>query len=346
MESRKFGAYLLLALTAVQWIVDAALWAAIVALLAIFGLQFPHSSNMDSLWAVQRIHLWGDPVLGQAASKLSWSWPAKDFSFLPIGAGFAVLAVKLIFDTLMLRLKRFVQKGRPLPDQSPALSDSASSKGISVSSTLLALAAVNARAMEKIQRRYARVGHRLEMTKHRRCAFLSIGVVDAIEMKQGADPEKVSRSFTAYEAMLEEHFRLTGAWKEAWTPEGVMVCYREVADALDAAQRVLQGLDDFNTNLNELPQPFRICCGINEGEVAIFEDSKLQKVSDRVIDVAGHMQKHARPSTLWLGSEVYQRLERKIGFHPAQAQVDGLTVFEWAPDKAVTKTGESARRVA
>ena len=329
MESNKSGAYLLLALATVKLGGDAVLWAAMIALLIMFGLQFPHSASMDSLWLVEKIHLWGDPVLGQAASKLSWTWPSKEFGFLPIGAGFAVLAVKLVFDTLCLKLKSLVQRWRPLPDETLALSASASSKGISVSSTLLALAAVNAKAMEKIRRRYARVGHRLEMTKHRWCAFLSIGVVDAIEMKQGADPEKVRRSFAAYEEMLEEHFKFTGAWKEAWTPEGVMVCYQDLGHALDAAQRILKRLADFNQALNEMPQPFRICCGMNEGEVAIFEDSKLQKVSDHVIDVAGHMQKHARPNTLWLSSEVYDRLEQRSGFHPAQEQVDGFEVYEW-----------------
>jgi class 3 adenylate cyclase len=329
VKRRKLGAYLLLTLAATKFAADAVLWAAIIAFLIMFGLQFPHSASMDSLWLVEKLHLWGDPILGQAASKLGWNWSTKEFGFLPIGAGFVVLAVKMVFDTVMLKLKFFVERWRPLPDETLALSAAASSKGISVSSTLLALAAVNAKAMEKIQRRYARVGHRLEMTKHRWCVFLSIGVVDAIEMKQGADPEAVSRSFKAYEAMLEEDFRLTGAWKEAWTPEGVMVCYQDVGHALDAAQRVLKGLESFNTNLNELSQPFRVCCGMNEGEVAIFEDSKLQKVSDRVIDVAGHMQKHARPNTLWLSSEVSDRLDQKSGFHPALEQVDGFSVYEW-----------------
>ncbi|HET7840726.1 MAG TPA: hypothetical protein VFM21_03935, partial [Terriglobia bacterium] len=173
---------------------------------------------------------------------------------------------------------------------------------------------------------------RLAATKPRWCAFLSIGVVDAEAMKQGEDPEKITRSFGAYERMLEEIFRLTGAWKEAWTPDGVMVCYLDAYLAVDAAQRALKGLEDFNRDHNEIAQPFRVCCGLNEGNVVIFEDSKLQKVADRVIDVAGHMQKKARANSLWLSSEVYDRLEMKSGFYPAMAQVDGYTVLEWRAD--------------
>jgi class 3 adenylate cyclase len=108
-----------------------------------------------------------------------------------------------------------------------------------------------------------------------------------------------------------------------------MVCYLDVRHAVVAAQRVLKGLKALNTNLNELGQPFRLRCGLNEGDVIIFEDSRLEKVADHAIDVAGHMQKNARPNSLWLSSEVYDHLEEKSGFHPAHARVDGFEVLEW-----------------
>jgi class 3 adenylate cyclase len=329
MPNKKTGAYALLALSALRFAVDAACVLAIGGLLVLFGLQFPHAAKIDTLWPARQVHAWGDPALAEMGSRFGWGWPSNAISLLPIGGGLVLLAVKVGFDAFLFRLTRFVEKRLPLPEESLALSASASSKGISVSSTLLALAAVSDKAMAKIQRRYLRVERRLQATKPRWCAFLSIGVVDAEGMKLGAPAEKVARSFTAYEEMLEGVFRVTGAWKQAWTPENVMVCYHDVHGALHAAQSVLKGLEGFNTNRNELPRPFRVCCGVNEGEVVIFEDSKLQKVADRVIDVAGHMQKKAHPNCLWLSSEVYDRLEEKPGFHPAPAQVDGLKVFEW-----------------
>ena len=329
MENKKFSAYLLLALGAIKFIADAALWAAIGAQLTLFGLQFPHASKLDSLWLIQGLHTWGDPALAVVASKFDWAWPSNGISLLPIGGGFVLLAAKQGLDALIVWLTGFVQKRLPLPDEAQALSTSASSMGISVSSTLLALAAVSDKARVKIQRRHARVARLLSESKRRRCAFLSIGIADAVEIKQGADPEKVAHSFNAYEEMLEEVFQLTSAWKEAWTPDGVMVCYLDVRNALDAAQRVLKGLKAFNANRNELRQPFRLRCGLNEGEVVIFEDSRLEKVADHVIDVAGHMQKNARLNSVWLSSEVYDRLEEKSGFHPANESVDGLAVLEW-----------------
>ncbi len=332
MAGKKFGAYLQLSLSAAKLIVDTALWIGLCTLIVLFSLQFPHSPKVDSLWLIEKIHLWADPVLGQIVGKIGKAWPTEGVSLLPIGAGFAILAVKLGFDTVMQWAMRFARKRFPLPEETLALSASASSQGISVSSTLLALAAVSDKAMEKVRRKYTRIESRLAATKPRWCAFLSIGVVDAEAMKEGEDPEKVARSFGLYERMLEEIFRLTGAWKEAWTTDGVMVCYLDIYLALDGAQRALKGLEDFNRGQNALSKPFRICCGLNEGDVTIFEDSKLQKVADRVIDVAGHMQKKARPNSLWLSSEVYDRLEKKAGFYPAMAQVDGYTVLEWRSD--------------
>ncbi|MFB3921930.1 MAG: hypothetical protein ACE145_09420 [Terriglobia bacterium] len=329
MDKEKKGAYLILALGVIKYAVNLALWAAIGAMLILFALQFPHAAKLDSFWLILNIHAWGDPGLTRMGAVLGWDWPAPNVSMLPIGAGFVLLVVRRAFDAVVTRFTRLIRKRFPLSEDTESLSTTASSMGISVSSTLLALAAVSDKAREKLERRRDRVARLLDEAKRRRCAFLSIDVVDPIEMKEGADPDKVTRSFHAYEDMLDEVFQLTRAWKEAWTPDGVMVCYQDVGLAFDAAQRVLRGLKTFNSSANELPRPFHVRCGLNEGEVVIFEDSKLEKVADHVIDVAGHMQKNAHPDSLWLSSEVYDHLEEKSGFLPAKAEVDGLTVVEW-----------------
>ena len=67
MDNKKHGAYLVLALGAIKLIADAAFVAAIGSLLILFGLQFPHAPKLDSLWLIQRLHAWGDPVLAEVA---------------------------------------------------------------------------------------------------------------------------------------------------------------------------------------------------------------------------------------------------------------------------------------
>jgi class 3 adenylate cyclase len=77
-------------------------------------------------------------------------------------------------------------------------------------------------------------------------------------------------------------------------------------------------------------------CGVNEGDVPIFEDSKLEKIVHRVIDIAGHMQKYARPDTMWLSAQVHEQLGDGSGFKPAGKQVDGQHAYEWSPSLALS----------
>lgn len=331
MEGKKISPPLLLASAAIQFVGDVALVVGVGGFVVLFGLQFPHPSWLAALWLIQKLRVCGDLVLSAMSHRAGWTWPPEGISLLPIGAGFAVWVIKRAFDALMTWATGQIEKRLPLPDEAQALSASASSMGISVSSTLLALAAVSNVARAKIQRRHARVARLLTEVERRRCTFLSIDVVNGAEMKVGEDPEAVASSFNAYAEMLVEAFRFCSAWKEAWTTEGVMVCFLELRHGVEAAQRVLKGLKGLNATRNQLRRPFSVRCGLNEGEVVIFEDSKLEKVADRAIDIAGHMQKKARPNSLWLSSELHDHYEDKSGFHPANAQVDGLAVHEWCP---------------
>jgi len=111
----------------------------------------------------------------------------------------------------------------------------------------------------------------------------------------------------------------------------VMSCFLDRELGVAAAQQVLSSLGKFNADENQMRMPFEVRCGLNEGEVLIFDDSQLEKVADRTIDVAGHMQKFAAVNTLWLSADVYGKLEHKENFQPVESEVDGFAVFEWKP---------------
>jgi hypothetical protein len=58
----------------------------------------------------------------------------------------------------------------------------------------------------------------------------------------------------------------------------------------------------------------------------------MEEVTDFVIDVAGHMQKYARPNALWLSKELLERLSDQSGFRLVTTQtVDGREAYEWEP---------------
>ncbi len=55
----------------------------------------------------------------------------------------------------------------------------------------------------------------------------------------------------------------------------------------------------------------------------------LEEVSDRVINIAGHMQKHARPSTVCVAKPFIAPLTATLGFQPTDRVIDGYEVYEW-----------------
>jgi hypothetical protein len=52
-------------------------------------------------------------------------------------------------------------------------------------------------------------------------------------------------------------------------------------------------------------------------------------MSDRVIDVAGHMQKQAAPNSICIAKPAIEPLKERTGFFPISRIVDGYEVYIW-----------------
>jgi class 3 adenylate cyclase len=321
--------------TVIRRLIDLVLAVGIVGFLVLFGLQFPHSSKLDGLWVILQVKQYGNPLVKEVGRLFKLAWPPQpdSRSFLPIGVAFLAWGIKMAVDAVFLRGHRLLAKLLPAP-QSGAVA--AGGFGLPGSQGLEADAATadSEQARERLLKRYREIEKALKASKRKQCTFLSIDVVGSTQMKVGELETEIAATFQAYEEMLRKIFEQYGAWKQAWTPDGVMICFLDRELAVGAAQRTLQSLKKFNESENTLRTPFRVRCGLNEGEVPIYEDSRLEKVADHVIDVAGHMQKQAAPDTLRLSSDVYSVLANKAGFQPVQAVVDGYEVYEWKPESA------------
>jgi len=310
----------------VQRTIGWALLLVVAGFLILFALQFRHAPKLDAMWLIVRLHQWGDPVLGKVASGLHMTWPPASFSFLALVLALGTWLIKLGVDATLLRSHRLL--GRIM---SPPQVGGATEAGMA-SDELAGLPADSGRSHEVLLKRYREIEVALKSARRKRCAFLAVDVVGSTQMKMGEDDTAIAATFQAYEEMLESICEQHGAWKIAWTPDGVMICFLQLDLAVAAGQRVLLSLKKFNQSENKLRTSFRVRCGLNEGEVAIYEDSKLEKVVDHVIDVAGHMQKQGRPNALWLSAEIYALLADKSGFRLADNEVDGMKVYEWAPE--------------
>ncbi len=185
------------------------------------------------------------------------------------------------------------------------------------------------RKREELLKQYWTIEQALKGANRKRCTFFSADVVGSTRMKNEQSEAAVKATFHAYEMMLKKIFADYSAWKKAWTPDGVMICFLDRELALGAARRLLENLPRFNATFNKLPVPFQVRCGLNEGELSIYEDSALERIADKVIDVAGHMQKHAPADTLLVGAHVYQALADKTGFVRSDLVVDGYETYAW-----------------
>lgn len=312
-------------LRALQRLIGWALLAVAGGFVALFALQFAHAPKLDTLQLVVILHRYGDPLLTEIGSWAGIVWPAPllSWSFLPLVVALAVWGLKVGADAALQWVLDAL--GKVLGPKK------AEEKEDTFISQLTGRPLDSKRSREELLKRYRELESALKSSKRKRCAFLSIDVVGSTKMKQGEEETNIAATFQAYEEMLNRIFEEHGAWKVAWTPDGVMVCFLQLDLAVAAAQAVLKELKDFNATENKLRTSFRVRSGLNEGEVAIYEDSRLEKVADHVIDVAGHMQKHGAPDTLWLGKEIYDLLGDQSGFTATGQVVDDLKVYEWSP---------------
>ena len=160
-------------------------------------------------------------------------------------------------------------------------------------------------------------------------AFLSIDVVDSTGMKQNEERAIVEHDFKEYKRYIERCLTAHGCLKSAWTPDGVMSCFNSVDAAVRAAREIVTGLDEFNRNVKSMAREFNIRCGVNSGFVYFDESMPLEEISDRVIDIAGHMQKNAKPNSVSVAKPAIEPLNDRIGFEPSGRVVDGYEVYEW-----------------
>jgi class 3 adenylate cyclase len=154
-------------------------------------------------------------------------------------------------------------------------------------------------------------------------------VVGSVSMKAGEDPSSVQYDFEEYRKLVERIFRARGVLKTAWTPDGVMACFAHVEDACQAAKDVIKSLKPFNRDVKITKADFAVRCGVNAGLVYFDDSTPLETISDRVIDVAGHMQKHAEPNTVLVARKIIEPLRQLEEFTHTTQVVDGYEASIW-----------------
>lgn len=185
---------------------------------------------------------------------------------------------------------------------------------------------------EELLRVFAETKKKLD-AMGRDLAFLAVDVVDSTGMKVGEEQGIVERDFHEYKKLVEGKIKEYGALKASWTPDGVMICLASVDVAVRLAQDLINSLDAFNKNVKTMKRDFRVRCGINYGYVYFDPAVPMEEMSDRVIDVAGHMQKYAAPNAIAIAKQAIEPVHSREGFVTAGRVVDGYEVYTWPKDE-------------
>lgn len=109
---------------------------------------------------------------------------------------------------------------------------------------------------------------------------------------------------------------------------GLFQMLRASMQALDAF-RPDESLKTFNRDVKISKADFSVRCGVNAGLVYFDDATPLETISDRVIDVAGHMQKHAEPNTVLIARKVIEPLRQLEEFTHTSQIIDGYEASVW-----------------
>ena len=147
-------------------------------------------------------------------------------------------------------------------------------------------------------------------------SFLDLDVVDSHGMKvQAKRPEHIIVSFERFRGfatrVVQEH---EGQVLNSNGDE-LMCFFEEPVQAVRAAVALLAQLAEFNARENLLGRPFRVRQGIHTGSSLV--DRVRGYAYSPVLDVAGHLQKHAPVDGLLVSADTLACLPGTIRFSPA-----------------------------
>jgi class 3 adenylate cyclase len=188
-----------------------------------------------------------------------------------------------------------------------------------------ALAAKLERRKELEQEQYKMIvdlyGH------YRNGTFLSIDVVNSTKLKEGEDSLRVIQTFQAFHRFINEHTRRS--LTSVFSGDGVMCLFEKAQDAVEVAVSIMRDLGDFNKTDSSLRGDLNIRLGINTGTLLLDSVDDLGRVTERDIDVAGHLQKYSRPGELLISAATWEKLTDKEEFVRRWKNIDNTRVYRY-----------------
>jgi len=313
----------------VAWVAKAA--ALIAVLFLIFGIFAPNLETSGKSVVLDTVNAVENKVLTVTRKYTFTSYKGRDIArYVAPGAAFVLY---LLFGSLhaqLLHRRIFYQSQHEAAQLKKRMAGTQSHAVIAdkLDSKLEEMNAASPADRKRLLKEFVKLKQHLE-SMGKDLAFLAIDVVDSTGMKIGEDPLVVSNDFAEYRQFIESRITAHGCLKSNWTPDGLMASFGSLDDAIASAQTILKDLPDFNRSVKGMKRDFSIRCGINAGHVLFDDALPLDQMSDRVIDIAGHMQKRAQPNSIFIAKQIVKPVDAMMGFAEAGLEVDGLSAYKW-----------------
>jgi pSer/pThr/pTyr-binding forkhead associated (FHA) protein len=142
-------------------------------------------------------------------------------------------------------------------------------------------------------------------------SFLDVDVVASRVMKGG--DEKAEHIIVSFERFRAYVGGICHEWQgQVLNSNGdeLMCFFESAASALMAGSTILERLDEFNRDQNLLSKDFRFRLGVHTGVSLV--DLNAGIAYSEVLDMAGHIQKHAEPNSLLISTQTLEGVRKGL----------------------------------
>lgn len=306
----------------------------VLLLIPVVSLIIPYVKDVDRYPSIREIRVYDQKMVKFANENVPTHIGRYDVSQLEL----------IISFFLMIRLMSWVRE--QCADRTRALKARRHVHGL-LTRMKKAKEAYGPKEIKELEHEFSAVkgGHRKERIKllgdfltlkkqlegmERDLVFLSLDVVGSTHMKEGEGHFEITHDFLNFRSFVEEILSRYHVVKSTWTPDGLMCCFLSLPEAVKAAQECLSGLDHFNSSIKKMQKAsFAIRCGIYAGRLWFDESIPLEELTDRVIDIAGHLQKNAPINTILLAESAVPKGTSFVGFVLTDIVVDKMRTLVW-----------------
>lgn len=181
-------------------------------------------------------------------------------------------------------------------------------------------------SLEAKLEQYAKL-HQEMMKSMRARTFLSLDVAGSKQMKLDEDPFLVQYSFSVFHQYVAAIVARHNGEIHSTAGDGVMACFVQSQDAINAATDMLSGLPSFNREKNRLAMPFTLRIGIHTGLVIVESGGRISDMFSEALDITGHIQKGAMSNCIALSESTAALLGEKNGITKTEQQVSNLQIY-------------------